>query len=77
MIAALLCAIIARATVLLLPSAKTLPMVVATGVLAYGISIRILRALPTADGDQLLEAAAMLPRLLRGPVTRIIRFMSP
>lgn len=73
---ALLCALAARATLLLAPGPLGLPPAVAMGVAVYFLSARWLKALPEEDIGRFRSLAALLPGALASPAHRILDMMA-
>ncbi len=65
LVAAALCAVVARLVVDMVPSGLGVALAVAAGALTYAAAIRVIRPLPAGDIDKLRNAVLSLPRPLR------------
>jgi hypothetical protein len=70
LLAALICAAVARACVVLRPSVAILPVAILAGAVSYVFAVRTLRALPAGDIARMQSLAGKLPR----PMQRAARF---
>lgn len=75
--AALTCAAAALACVLTIPGIAGIVVGVCAGVVVYGVSARLLRALSSSDAERLSNALGILPRLVRIPASHTLRLISP
>jgi O-antigen/teichoic acid export membrane protein len=65
LIAAALCALSARASILLIPGLVAIPIAVLAGISVYVVAVRILTPLPSKDVDRLRSICRKLPGVLR------------
>ena len=70
LVAAALCAVVARLVVDLVPTAPGVALAVVAGAVTYAAAIRVIRPLPASDVDKLRNAVLSLPRPLR-PVAHV------
>jgi O-antigen/teichoic acid export membrane protein len=75
-VAAVMCAIAARACVMLVPGIRGLVLAVGAGALVYAIAVRVLRAMPASQAEPLLNALKILPWPIRIPATTTLRLIA-
>jgi O-antigen/teichoic acid export membrane protein len=66
LLAALGCALVARASIVLLPGIGGIPVAILAGAVAYAVCLRLLSAIPAEDAMRIRSLANSLPQSARG-----------